>query len=117
MTRQLTLALLLVAALFMSALRLPAQSCLLSSSAIEKACRPGCCANKTCCATSARNTVIPSQPLAKNSATHELAAVVAHANPTLLPDQGSATKLAVRSQAQSAAHSPPRLALFCTFLI
>ncbi len=117
MRKQLTLALALVAALSVGALRLPAQSCLLSNSASEKACHPGCCANKTCCATSARNTAAPSQPLAKSSVTHELSAVVAQVTPTLLPDQGSATKLAVRSQAQSAAHSPPRLALFCTFLI
>src|SRR3989440_12101620 len=39
---------------------------------IEKACKPGSCANKICCATSSRNTAPASHPIAKGDSSQQL---------------------------------------------
>jgi hypothetical protein len=53
-------------ALPVAATPLSARTCILSNVASEKACKPGCCANKKCCETSEKNRATPSQPLAKS---------------------------------------------------
>jgi len=94
-----------------------ARSCILVSAPSEKACHPSCCANKTCCATSSKNTVPASQPLAKADAGQQLSATCVVT--TAMPFSGSqAGAEQFRFHATSLpSHSPPQLALLCTFLI
>ena len=93
-----------------------ARSCILTNAPSQKACQSSCCANKTCCATSPKNTAPPSQPLAKADSSQQLKAT------------GFVTALSFSSYeagseqfrfqiAPPLANSPPRLALLCTLLI
>jgi len=94
-----------------------ARSCILSSAPVQQACKPGCCANKTCCATSSKNTAPASQPLAKADSGQQLSATCFA--PVALPFsscEAGTQQFRVHVTALSA-HSPPRLALLCTFLI
>ena len=76
----------------------------------------GCCANKCCCAELQENHSLPSQPLVKSSANHELIAVGAPGvaltiffiQSVQVPPQPSETYII---------NSAPRPALLCTFLI
>jgi hypothetical protein len=106
----------IAAALFTAPAGLAARSCILTNAPSQKACQPSCCANKTCCATSPKNTSPPSQPLAKTDSDQQLSAI------------GFVTALSFSScevgseqfrfqAAAPLANSPPRLALLCTFLI
>jgi hypothetical protein len=83
----------------------------------QKACQPGCCANKTCCATSPKNTAAPSQPLAKADSGQQLN--VFSSATAALPFSGYETGAEqFRFHVTSlSSHSPPQLALLCTFLI
>ena len=104
-------------ALFMGAVRLPAQACAVLSPPIGKSCQQGCCANKACCAESQNNKSLPSQPLAKDSdAGQQLVAVVFHISPSFSPQLHSLerTDLAVAKIVEC---DSPRLAVLCTFLI
>src|ERR1051325_4332379 len=65
MLNKLTL-LMAMAALLAGPVQLSARPCVLINAPSEKACQPACCANKTCCDTSHRNTGATSQPFAKN---------------------------------------------------
>jgi hypothetical protein len=104
------------AALFTAPAGLSARSCILSSAPSQKACQSSCCANKTCCATSPKNTAPQSQPLAKGDSSQQLKAT------------GFVTALSFSSYETGAeqfrfqpaaplSNSPPRLALLCTLLI
>ena len=114
--RQGTLAAILLVALFTTAARLPSSPCAVASAPIGKACRPGCCANKACCAESQKNHSLPSQPLIKDTANHELTAIAA---PTVaIPNFSIQSSEALPcSQATHFARSAPAPALLCTFLI
>jgi hypothetical protein len=106
----------MAAAIFTAPVGFAARSCILVNSPSQKACQSGCCANKTCCATSPKNTAPPSQPLAKADSSQQLnAACFAVA----LPFSSYETRAQqFRFQlAAPLANSPPRLALLCTFLI
>jgi len=95
---------------------LSARACILSNVASEKACKPACCANKTCCATSSKNTAPPSQPVAKADSSQQLSATCfAVALPFSNYETGH-EQFRFRATAPSAS-SPPQLALLCTFLI
>jgi hypothetical protein len=106
----------LVAALGTVPLRVSARTCIVYNTPEEKACHMDCCANKTCCATSPKNTAPTSQPLAKSATSHELSATlmptVAVISPSLSNYQQS-----VPLACACSALSPPRLAVLCTFLI
>jgi len=106
----------LAAAVFTAPVGFAARSCILSNASSQKACQPSCCANKTCCATSPKNTAPPSQPLAKTDSSQQLnAACFAVALPFSNYEIGAEQ---FRLQAAAPlANSPPRLALLCTFLI
>src|SRR5260370_6504357 len=65
----------IAATLFTAPVGLAARSCILSSAPSQKACQASCCANKTCCATSPKNTAPPSQPLAKANSGQQLIAI------------------------------------------
>jgi hypothetical protein len=106
----------MAAALFTAPAGLAARSCILSNAPSQKACQSSCCANKTCCATSPKNTALPSQPLAKADSSQQLnAACFAVALPFSNCETG-AEQFRFQATALSA-NSPPRLALLCTLLI
>src|ERR1700745_3932816 len=74
----------------------------------QKACQPSCCANKTCCATSSKNTAPSSQPLAKADSGQQLSATCFTAALPLSNCEVGAEQF--RFQAASPlANSPPRL--------
>jgi hypothetical protein len=103
-------------ALFAATVRLPATPCFVTNTPSEKACQPGCCANKACCTTSHERTGPPVQPLAKSSPDQQ--------NVATLPPTVAAfwsVQIAVEPQVFSSAewteHSPPPLELICIRLI
>ena len=106
----------MAAALFTAPVGLAARSCILSSTPSQKACQSSCCANKTCCATSPKNTAPPSQPLAKADSGQQLSAACFVAAVPLPSCEVGAEQFRFQAAAPSA-NSPPRLALLCTFLI
>jgi len=115
MLNKLTL-LMAMAALLAGPVQLSARPCVLINAPSEKACQPACCANKTCCDTSHRNTGATSQPFAKNQSDQQPTATFFAIVKQPLPNSGAETE---RSGFQTlAAKVPsPRLALLCSFLI
>ena len=94
-----------------------ARSCILVNAPSQKACQPSCCANKTCCATSSKNTAPASQPLAKADSGQQLSATCfATAAPPFASPQVGAEQFRLHI-ASPPANSTPRLTLLCTFLI
>jgi hypothetical protein len=93
-----------------------ARSCVVSDSPVQKACKPGCCANKSCCATSTKRTAPASQPFAKSSAGSELNATFAAAFAAIAPGFVSLDRQSLQ-RAPLCAIAQPRLAVLCTFLI
>jgi len=93
-----------------------ARSCILSSTPAEQACKPTCCANKTCCVTANEHKSTPTQPLAKGDSSQQLKATgFVTALPFSNYEIGSEQ---FRFQPTAPlANSPPRLALLCTLLI
>jgi hypothetical protein len=106
----------MAAALFTAPVGLAARSCILTNAPSQKACQPSCCANKTCCATSPKNTAPPSQPLAKADSGQQLSAICFAAALPLSSREVGAEQFRFHAAAPLA-NSPPRLALLCTFLI
>jgi hypothetical protein len=106
----------MAAALFTAPVGLTARSCILSSVPSQKACQPSCCANKTCCATSPKNTGPPSQPLAKADSGQQLNAICFAAPVPLSSCEVGAEQFRFHAAAPLA-NSSPRRALLCTFLI
>jgi hypothetical protein len=106
----------MAAALFTAPVGFAARSCILSNASSQKACQPSCCANKTCCATSPKNTAPPSQPLAKADSGQQLSAICFAAALPLSSREAGAEQFRFQATAPLT-NSPPRLALLCTFLI
>lgn len=104
-------------AMFITPLRLPAASCILSNAPSHKACKMGCCANKTCCALSEKNKGPASQALAQNAATKYqvigLFATLSVASSTLLIQREPVTLGAFPIRR----YAPPPLAASCIRLI
>ncbi len=96
---------------------LSARTCILSNVASEKACKLRCCANMTCCITSSKNTAPSSQPLSKHGSSQETNAISAPTVVAVLPHQSGDDWPRHQVDIASAALSPPRLPLLCTFLI
>src|SRR5574338_680712 len=93
-------------ALFAATVRLPATPCFVTNTPSEKACEPGCCANKTCCLTSHERTGPPVQPLTKSNADQQnIVAAPAVVGGELLFQ--CARESHVVSRAESSQHSPP----------
>src|SRR5205823_9943148 len=82
------------------------RTCIVSEAAANKACRPACCANTTCCATSPKNTAPVSQPLAKSVSDQQNVALSSQSALALLSLVAIASSFF--SFEDSAAHSPPR---------
>jgi len=106
----------MAAALFAAPAGLAAGSCIFSSAPSQKACQLNCCANKTCCATSPKNTAPPSQPLAKGDSSQQLKATDFVAVLSFSSCETGAERFRFQAAVPSA-NSPPRLALLCTLLI
>ena len=106
----------MAAALFMAPTGLDGRSCILVNAPSQKACQSNCCANKTCCATSSKNTAPQSQPLAKTDSGQQLSATCFAAALPLSSRELGAEQFRFQAAAPLA-NSPPRLALLCTFLI
>lgn len=94
-----------------------ARSCILLNTESQKACKPRCCANMTCCVTSPKNTAPASQPLATSSSSSDTNTITAPTEFAVLPHQLSEDRSVIRRDLAFAALSPPRLPLLCTFLI
>ena len=116
MIGKLILSVLLASSLGAATVRMPAPSCVTTLAASVQSCRTGCCANKTCCATSAKRNPLPLQPLTKSGPADQLAAVVAKPTEVLLPIEVRAPQ-APTFYALSVGHAPPTRVLLCTFLI
>jgi hypothetical protein len=97
-------------------LRLPATPCVLSNASSPVACKPGCCANKTCCQTSHERTGAPSQPFAKSASDQQNLATPPATIAAFVLNQ-TATEPVVFSRVEWTAHSLPPLALTCIRLI
>src|SRR4029450_11646395 len=103
-------------ALCAATLRLPVMSCILSNASSPVACQPGCCANKTCCATSHERTGPPVQPFAKSGLDQQNLTTPPTAVVAVVLNQ-TATESLVFSSVEWAAHSLPPLELICICLI
>jgi len=115
MLSRITISLVLAAALVSAPMCVSARPCILSNASNPKACQSDCCANKTCCATSPKNTAPIAQPLAK-SGSNQQNIVTLPAVFSVAVDQ-PALESPVFQSAECTAHSPPTLALICIRLI
>ena len=104
-----------IAALLAAPIHLSARTCIISDAPIHKACQPGCCANKACCATSQKAAPV-SQPFAKNNSTFEFNATCVAAVNLPASDYISLGRQFSFLRANSCAICP-QLAVLCTFLI
>lgn len=107
----------LVLAFVARPLQLPAASCILSNGPSHEACKPKCCANKTCCATSKKSTGPISPPLVKSSDSGQqlLIGFVAVSIIDSIADTAFASTARIHIPVR--AHSPPPLAATCIRLI
>jgi hypothetical protein len=114
-----TAALFLTLALAMSIapLRLPAAACILSNAPSHQACQPDCCANKTCCAVSKKNTGPVSQTQTQSAAAKQQVIGLVPAAPAIDSNILSFAARPVRTNSPIRAHSPPPLAATCIRLI
>jgi len=118
MVKRLTLAGCMLAALFVSAVRLPASSCPVLSAPIGQACKQGSCPNKACCANAEKNKSLPSPPLAKDDSTsQQLVAIVAPSLATCLIPVRAVERPTNLSAHRVAASATSKRAFLCTFLI
>src|SRR5437763_17171260 len=104
-------------ALVAAPMGLTARSCIVSSAPAEQGCKPGSCANKTCCATSSEHESTPTHPLAKADSSYDVNAA-SIALPVIVPPSPEVASQKFRlSSASVGGHSPPTLALICIRLI
>lgn len=115
MLRRIGVSVVAIAALLAAPIQLSARTCIVSDAPAQKACHPGCCANKTCCATSKKATPV-SQPLVKDNSTFELNATCVAALTAPAPDYTSLDRHFSLLRTNSCALGP-QLAVLCTFLI
>ena len=106
----------LTAALAAAPLRGSVRSCIIYDAPLQKSCKMDCCANKKCCATSPKKTAPASQPLAKTDAAQQLPLSLPVASVGILPARSEHKHVRV-GHLIAPAHSPPQLAVLCTFLI
>jgi hypothetical protein len=107
----------MTAVLFTAPMGLTARSCILSSAPAQQACKPGSCANKTCCATSSWHKSTPAHPLAKSNSSYEVNALSVASAVTVPPNLEVGSQKFLLSNASVGGHSPPTLAVLCVFLI
>ena len=103
-------------AIVVSPVGLASRSCILTSAPAEQACKPACCANKTCCVTANEHKSTPTQPLAKDDSTQQLKATGFVTALSFSSFEVGAEQFRFQAAAPLS-NAPPRLALLCTFLI
>lgn len=106
-----------VLAMAMRPLQLPAASCILSNAPSPEGCRPHCCANKSCCATSKKSAMPVSQPLAKSGDANQQQAIGFIAVPIIDSIAAADSPQPMCVSVPVRAHSPPPLAANCIRLI
>jgi len=106
----------MTAVLFTAPVTVTARACMLSSAPEQQACKPGSCANKTCCATSSDHKSTASHPLTKADSSYKVNATFIALSVVAPSPESGAQRFAVYN-AESSAHSPPTLALICIRLI
>src|SRR5436309_4188998 len=108
MLSRIVLSIAMATALVTAPVSLTARSCILSSAPIQQACKPGCCANKTCCATSSEHKSAPAHPLAKADSSYKV-----NATPVVLPVVPPSPEAGAQQippfNAKCSAQSPQRL--------
>jgi hypothetical protein len=107
----------MTAVLFTAPMGLTARSCILSSAPAQQACKPGSCANKTCCATSSEHKSTQAHPLAKADSSYDVNTASVALPLTILSSVEVASQNFLLSNATVGGHSPPTLAVLCAFLI
>src|SRR3954453_14802506 len=117
MLSRIIVSLAMTALLFTAPVGFATRSCILSSAPVERACKPGSCANKSCCATSSEHKSIPAHQLAKADSSYDVNAAFVASAVTVPPSPEIGSQKFLLSNAQVVAHSPPRLAVLCSFLI
>ena len=103
-----------ILAVFFVPLRASEPVCGMSMRTVQKADCMACCAAMKSCALPKQN---PTHPSAASAVDTQAVAMIAPAISVLLSELPAAPIAAPRLITQSLAHSPPRLALFCSFLI
>jgi len=116
MLSRIMISVVLAVAFVAAPVRISARSCILVNAPTQKACQPVCCANKTCCETSPKNTSPTAQPLAKSGSDQGNIATLPSPVALAVLNYAPAESF-VFSSRDCAAHSPPPLALNCTRLI
>jgi hypothetical protein len=111
------ISLMVAMALPVAAMPLSARTCILSNVASEKACKPGCCANKKCCETSEKNRTSPEQPLAKSGADQRDIVTLSSAIRVVEIDWIARLESPLYSSAKCSSHSPATFELICIRLI
>jgi hypothetical protein len=94
-----------------------ARTCILTGSSNQKACSAGCCANKSCCIDSQKTRALPNQPLAKSNTTSQEDISLSTTTALVVANPHLQVREFVSAECACSYHSPPRLALLCTFLI
>ena len=107
----------ITAALVTAPVGFGARSCILSSAPVERACKPGSCANKSCCATSNEHKSNTTQPLAKSDSTYQVNASSVALPTAVPPSFESGVQVFPGYYDAFAAPSAPTLALICIRLI
>ena len=117
MAGKIALSLLLAMTIILAPAHLSARTCIFSSAPSEKACQPGSCANKTCCATSQENRAPVLPPPAKDDSSGKLIGTWATASTAILPIHPPAIQQVALANTAFRAHAPPTLASTCICLI
>src|ERR1700682_2183911 len=106
----------LAIALFVAPAQPSTASCILINAPSEKPCDMGCCANKSCCETSQKNTAPATQPLAKSGVDQQIN-LISPSSVVIATLHQDLIEFPAFSSAEWTAHSPPPLALICIRLI
>src|SRR5438046_9906976 len=101
----------MTAVLFVAPMDVTARSCILHSEPAQQAGKPGCCANKTRCATSSEHKSTPAHPLTKADSSYKVSATPVAVATASSPCPEFGTQRFALSNAASGGHSPPTLAL------
>jgi hypothetical protein len=117
MLSRIIVSLAMTAVLFTAPMVVAGRSCILSSAPVQQACKPGSCANKSCCATSSEHKSTPAHQLAKADSSYDVNAAFVASAVTAPPRSEVAKQKFLLSNASVVAHSPPALAVLCSFLI
>lgn len=114
--KKLTLTVIVLTALFASAIRLPASACVATSVPMGKACQ-GCCANKTCCADSQKIKSLPSIPAAKDATANQQLLAIQATNGFGVVVELPCVERTYSVPAETIICTQPQLAVLCSFLI